>query len=506
MNQTTRTPIVDVCGKRIMDYVIECLSKFNQGTEECIIRAVGKNISEGVEVSQILITGKFGIEREDHHISLHEIQIEKDGPYSCIEIPLMCKNSVINNNKWEYVEYPYVEYPIYHLLLNALLCQKDKLDIYTWKDCKIMSIKYMKWDFQCNIDEALVDDDKKFNRLIEAFSRCGLLLSPSWKKIAEELTTSDDVIIGVDTCILYDTILTEQILSILSLIGSKGYFHTPNWLLIVIPSGVMHEVEQSANTRNDKGFLTHSGRMGFRALQEILELNQAKDLSGISLFIVGEANPVLDTRVEIRGLRKDLAKSFMEAFRQIKQMDEKKEKEDNIDEDDDKVQRPMILSSGDMLIRDQFKHFLREIDFHKGIYFLTSDKSNAALAQAEGLHTIYCKKPYIKKTDVKKSIKPQTINISNGSQGDKIILGVPLGKLIYELAVGFGTIKVVWDNEIEIEIGCDGKGESLDYWLYKKLRINNHDLQKLLNNYNKVGKFPLDKVKKIWDDLNKEVE
>ncbi len=238
----------------------------------------------------------------------------------------------------------------------------------------------------------------------------------------------------------------------------------------------MHELEQAANSRDDKGFLKFQGRMGFRALQEILELDLSADLTGISLTIVGEANPVLDTRVELRGLREDFS---MRATKQA---------------------LPRLapkISSGDTIIRDQFKHFLRQMDFHKGVYFLTSDKTNAALAKTEGLHSVYYKTPPWYKA--KEEVKLPGIPCKPGP--GQITIAVPLGKLIYELAVQFGRIKVGWDTE-ETEIACDGKGESLDRWILKDLRIKDYELKKLLRNYESTGKFPLDHVKKMWNDLS----
>ena len=69
----------------------------------------------------------------------------------------------------------------------------------------------------------------------------------------------------------------------------------------------------------------------------------------------------------------------------IQALESKANKDSSKDEDGPSyLSTQTKLSTGDMIIRDQFKQFLRQIDFHKGMYFLTSDKSNAALAQTEG--------------------------------------------------------------------------------------------------------------------------
>jgi len=163
---------------------------------------------------------------------------------------------------------------------------------------------------------------------------------------------------------------------------------------------VVHELEQLANTRNDKGSLTRQGRIGFRALQEILELNRSADLTGISLMIVGAANPVFDARVELKGLREDFSR-----VRHLINSTQKAAMSPASDEGDENTNGTAARqhnsrgskrssSSCDMMIRAQYKEFLRQIDFHKGAFFLTADKSNAAMARAEGLQAIYYKQPH----------------------------------------------------------------------------------------------------------------
>ena len=147
-----------------------------------------------------------------------------------------------------------------------------------------------------------------------------------------------------------------------------------------------------------------------------------------------------------------------------------------------------------MIIRDQFKSFLRQLNFHKGIYFLTADKSNAALARTEGLHPIYFRSPssyYENHTEV------EAYKI-RGKDKEVITMQVPIGKLIYEMAVQFGTIKIRHKDE-EIKIQCDTKGETLDYWIYRNLRIERGDFNMLLNDY--AGGFPLKKVTDLWNRL-----
>jgi cold shock CspA family protein len=233
------------------------------------------------------------------------------------------------------------------------------------------------------------------------------------------------------------------------------------------------------------------GRLGYRALQEILELENNLDLPGVSLIIAGEANPVLDTRVELQGLRSDFF-----------YMRDKEKKQEAIM----RVSRMPRMSSGDTIIRDQFKQFLRQLNFHKGAYFLTADKSNAALAKAEGLHSIYYKRPSLiqyfpRYEEEELELKPPEIPVG---PGERITIDVPLGKLIYELAVQFGSIKICWDGG-EIRVKCDMKGESLDHWVFRELFIEKEDLQKLLENYEDTGKFLLSRIISVWNRLRRQL-
>ncbi len=298
----------------------------------------------------------------------------------------------------------------------------------------------------------------------------------NWKEVSVKLSQSDDVIIGVDTNILYNCSLSEHLIPSLSLVDLKKYVHTPNWILLVIPNAVMHELEESSNARDEDGQLLKEGRMGFRALNEILELSEGTDIEGISVFIVGETNPILDTRVELQGLRLDFCK--MQAAKESKDKTVSKKK-----------------SSGDMLIRDQFKAFIKQIDFHKGIYFITSDKSNAALARAEGLHSILIRHPRDELNNLE--FLPPAID----DEG-KYRMTLTAGKLIYESAVQHGSVCITYGNEgfrKKINFCCDLRGESLDNWIQRCLYFEKEDLEQLLQDYQPL--FGFKEIKNIWKNL-----
>ncbi|MBO3842950.1 MAG: hypothetical protein FGF48_11150, partial [Candidatus Brockarchaeota archaeon] len=477
--------ILDVCGKRISEYMVSCLGKFNRGANTVTLRAVGENINRAVEVADIL-SEEFGI----RIVSIAMVPAElRNIKTSCLEIHLELPQSRTEDDyKISFDGFGFIEFPVYHLLLDSLISKGKELKICLKKDGQenpLLTISSLD-DFSIccglspNILESFGDD------LISALYRCGLLYSRRWQEIAEAISEHDDIIMALDTDILMEAVVTEHLINSLSLTDRIEYVHTPNWLLFVIPAAVMHEVETFANSRKE-GRLTRRGRLGYRALQEILDLEASKDIQGISVVITGEANPILDTRIELQGLRADFQSS---------------KKGSELEEDRLRLPR---MSSGDTIIRDQFKQFLRQIGFHKGAYFLTADKSNASLARAEGLHPIYYKRPTLTKYmgTILSKIVVEPLKISLGEIGDMSV-DVPVGKLIYELAVQFGSIIIRWEDK-EVEFGCDEKGESLDSWIFRSLRIKREDLEELLNVYKGRGRFFLPKVIKVWNEICKKL-
>jgi len=490
-------PVVDVCGKRTLDYVIECLTKFSRKATQLTIRAIDGSISKATIVAQILVD-KFSCRLMSTNVEFVELNQTKA---FCLEIGLSFEPKSQQSEIADYQSSEeFIEFPIYHLLFDALLHNNGSLLISIPGGPPIVSVEEAKWNFRCKpAGQAAAKDLAK--RITAAYYRSGLLLSPYWERVGRELSRYDDVILGVDTNILLQAVLSEQLLTSIFMIDPRGYVHTPNWVLVVIPNAVIHELEQLANSRNDKGFLREGGRIGFRALQEILELNNSVDLSGVSLMIVGEADPVLDTRVELRGLREDFAIRRQQDLAVARgKVGSKTEQAEAMQEEHDATAISRKTSSGDLIIRAQFRQFLRQIDFHKGIFFITADKSNAALARAEGLHSIYYRSPHYQEAN--RYQEPPSIQC-NSSLGP-IVLSVPIGRLIYELTVQFGNVRVDWKSG-NVTIGCDSVGESLDHWMGKELRFTNEMLQKLLNLYARFGQFPLRQVGEICGEIREQL-
>jgi hypothetical protein len=81
------------------------------------------------------------------------------------------------------------------------------------------------------------------------------------------------------------------------------------------------------------------------------------------------------------------------------------------------------------------------------------------------------------------------------SSGEPVTFRVPIGKLIYELAVQWGRIFVQWDGK-EVALFSDSRGERLDYWSNRCLKIDEDSRKILLKGYE--GPFDLKEVMKVY--------
>lgn len=169
--------------------------------------------------------------------------------------------------------------------------------------------------------------------------RSGVAKYSNLPEVMKRMREHDDVILAPDTNVLLDCTFTAVLLPE---IYAKDF---PNWILVTVPKIVMGEVENKANiTIGGKGhprygWPSYDGMLGQRALQEILELDKPRrDRPGFSIMTIGEL----------------LGDS--ESF----------EKKKNWWKDSE--------------IRDQFRVFLKDIDFHKGTFFLSEDRVNAMMS------------------------------------------------------------------------------------------------------------------------------
>ena len=253
--------------------------------------------------------------------------------------------------------------------------------------------------------------------LADALIRTGIL-RPNLIRLGQHLSRYDDVILGIDTNMFYNCMVTSCLLDSFVGVCSNDFLDTPNWITLVMSKVSMGEIEYVSN----KGKvivvepLARQRRFACRALQEIMQINRCADLEGVSMFITGSIPP--EFKFSSTG--------------------------------------PVELRDSE--IRDQIKSFLKKIDFHKGAFFATQDRTCAMLAEAEGMHSILIKKP---------SLKPE-FQLSKGD-----IYNV--SEILYELAVAFQPleIKATKNNNVLLRLNIDIEwaGKDLKDWEDWRLEV-----------------------------------
>ncbi|MFW6142090.1 MAG: PIN domain-containing protein [Candidatus Saliniplasma sp.] len=311
---------------------------------------------------------------------------------------------------------------------------------------KLMTIGGSASDYTIDI---VADNSNVLNNLTSAMTRSGLIEPYDLDKVASKLASNKDLILGLDTNLLYNCIISEHLLNALDEMNPYSYSKIPKWILFAVPGVVMKEIENAANHKS-KGRLTHIGRIGFRALQEIHTLQENKGNSGYTVLVVGKTNPP-----QLRYIGEDSTK----------------------------------LQNADSLIRDQFRTFVQEIDLRKGVYFLTMDKTNSSLGEAEGLNAIRVKHPKMLKTGY------QLRQVSG-----KTVL---LGRIIYELAVEFGIIEITWKEHgrfhyLELDSGWQWK--NMGHWENWQLLCSDfdHNFYREIDSYEDI---PVQRIRDQWNEF-----
>lgn len=254
---------------------------------------------------------------------------------------------------------------------------------------------------------------REHNRLKNTFLRAGLVEHANISQVIDRLRQHDDIILGIDTNVLWDCILTSQLLP---RIYDKPF---PNWILVGIPKLVMAETENSANSKIQhgnhprEGWPNYKGRLAQRGLQELMTLRaKDPDRPGLAVMTIGE-----------------LSKEHNE-----------------IDQRNWKL---------DSQIRTQFQEFLGNISFHKGTFFLSQDRVNVMMSGTEGADGLYLQKPDIDEFD-------------SGTLTDE-----EFTILLYELAVQFGGIKLqhTGDDDLQISLNVFWPGKQVSDWRRSRLKI-----------------------------------
>jgi len=237
-------------------------------------------------------------------------------------------------------------------------------------------------------------DPLELKRKIEEWTRDAMLRASLCehgnleRDVMRFLKSYDDVILAPDTNILLDCVTTSILLPKIEQKIGEELKGCPNWILIAIPKLVMYEVERKAIRKfsmsefpERAGWPKYDGRIGQRALQEVLELDTNIDYRGVSIMTIGEIPSTFD--------------SF-------------KNDQTRLDSE----------------IRYQVRDFISRISFHKGIFFITQDRVNAMMARAEGLQSLFLQKPEYNKL-TKESLRNENVT-----------------RVIYETAVTYGEIRI----------------------------------------------------------------
>lgn len=250
------------------------------------------------------------------------------------------------------------------------------------------------------------EKDKIEGRIRDAFLRAGLCKHGNLSEVMDKLKTYDDVIIAPDTNVLMDCTITSI------LWDEIQREELPNWILVTVPKIVTAEIERRATTGKVEkkghprdGWPSYEGRIARRALQEILDLDQNVKRKGISIMTIGK---------------------LPENYDQIKNTSWRVDSE----------------------IRAQFRDFLRNIDFHKGAFFLTQDRVNAMMAKAEGVEGLYLQKPLFE----------EITNVQMDLGG--------FSRLLYELAVIFGEVRISGRGKINpsFDLSIFWPGKHVSHW------------------------------------------
>lgn len=467
---------INLYGRKTTENTIECLSRFNSGAETIVLRAYGGNVAKGIEVAQMLgneflakiirsEVKAFGIDGVE--IPCLELEIKMDKRSRIFRKPA----SKTLKTRFQGRKKEFINYSTYSILADWYLQKEGSLNVYLRNGNPMPLLKICARKNQTEkgiqIHPDLNDQRKKrfigswiFDQLNSSLIRSGVLQPEHWKAVGKKISEHDDIIIGLDTNVLYNCTISEHIVPLMALVQTENYVNRPNWIMLVVPGMVMQELEATANNRNEGGELSFTGRIAYRALQEIMELKRNTDIQGLTLVISGKSDPVSSLKEDLKAIIAGI-------------------------NDSKNSNRPIPKSSaGDASIRSQFKDFVQKIDFHKGTYFLTSDKSCAAMAMAESLDPVYLKLPPYQALGGKNGAIPSFFLNSDNDEPD-LVFDVPIGSILYELAVSFGEIVLGFgeENTKSITLSCDRKGESLHRWVHKQLLVDEKEFTEWLEEY-----------------------
>jgi hypothetical protein len=302
--------------------------------------------------------------------------------------------------------------------LDSFRITGSLLDYRIEEHATILSCNEYDGDIACNIDCDWPDEFEKDDiaqeesRLQDSAIRAGIISHVNLQDVMERVRMQDDVIIGIDTNVLWDCLMTSVLMDE---IYAEDF---PNWVLVAVPKVVMAETENAANntfggSHPRVGDPVYKGRVGQRALQEIMEVqHEDPERPGIAMITIGDMSS-----------NADISRGNWEL---------------------------------DSLIRNQFQKFLGDISFHKGTFFISQDRVNVMMSESEGADGLYLQKPDIE------SFRTQTLT------------PIEFTKFLYELCIQFGSISVVDDESDEtiMDLTVLWPGKQVKDWENSRLTVS----------------------------------
>ena len=454
---------LNVYGRSLKEHLFEALALINRqvisnGASEfdLEIRGIGANINKALTIAEILKKCfdwpmKIDYVSEDFYDDVDKIPVLSIKISVNISRYLQNETFDLSRTK-ELINDHIIIYPLYQILFDWIINKSNSINI----SRNISRQNQENYVAKININNNLISiikGDIEDNNIIEsigdAIFRSGLCRYNDIKENLKKISSYDDVIVCLDTCALFDCTFSRYVLPVLSTYGFKKFYTKPNWVLLVIPQAVIQELEVAANQKESNGLPTPYARVAFRALQELFFLSRGAELSGVSLIITGNPSE----------------------------------------------------HAGDIVIRHQFKEFIKNLGFYKGIYFLSEDRTNAAISWAEGIESIFIKKNNL---------------ISTFKKGDSIvenkikehIFSVPIGTILYETMISLGTIKISWaENDSqklqkEILLQEDAFGDRVDRWLNEPMRLAGKAYSDIVEYIKKSYKgIKIEKILECWNEV-----
>lgn len=273
----------------------------------------------------------------------------------------------------------------------------------------------VEYELECEWPEEFPEDKQatERSRLKDTFLRAAIAKHPNLADVMQRLREQDDVIIGIDSNVLWDCVLTSHLLE-------EIYRETfPNWILIAVPRLVMAETENAANAKINSGnhpragWPSYKGRIGHRALQEAMKIREENpDWPGLAMMSVGE-------------MSQDAS---------------------DINRNNWRI---------DALIRNQFQAFLDDINFHKGTFFLSQDRVNVMMSGTEGAAGLYLQKPEFEEFETGSTSLEKLTN------------------LVFELCLQFGEITIEnKTNDLSLTLEIFWPGKQVSDWREGRMNIS----------------------------------